>query len=74
MSTTTQIFERSLQNNRYCFVEQARSAGYLKSPDFDVLDEWFQWMNANIDIDINYIGIFTHSFKFVSTFKIVSSI
>lgn len=40
-------------------MEQARSAGYLKSPDFEVLDEWFQWINEYIDIDINFIGIFS---------------
>lgn len=55
-TTTTQIFERSLQNNRFCFVEQAKLSGYLKPADYEVIHQWYEWINENIDIDIDLIG------------------
>ncbi|GLV34982.1 deoxyribonucleoside kinase [Carabus blaptoides fortunei] len=54
-STAVQIFERSVQNNRFCFVEQAYLAGYLQSADYEVLHQWYQWMELNIDIEIDFI-------------------
>ncbi|EFA08299.2 Deoxynucleoside kinase-like Protein [Tribolium castaneum] len=54
-NTTVQIFERSLQNNRFCFVELARKGGYLSGPDYAVLDEWYQWIQNNININLDLI-------------------
>ncbi|XP_044252627.1 deoxynucleoside kinase-like isoform X2 [Tribolium madens] len=54
-NTTVQIFERSLQNNRFCFVELAHKGGYLSGPDYAVLDEWYQWIQNNINIDLDLI-------------------
>lgn len=56
-STTVQIFERSVQNNRFCFVEQAYLAGYLQSADYEVLHQWYQWIESNLDIEIDFIGM-----------------
>ncbi|KAJ3646816.1 hypothetical protein Zmor_024386 [Zophobas morio] len=53
--TTVQIFERSLQNNRYCFVELARKSGSLSEPDYAVLDEWYKWIQNNININLDLI-------------------
>lgn len=55
-NTTVQIFERSLQNNRFCFVELAYKGGFLSAPDYAVLDEWYKWIESNIDIKLDLIG------------------
>lgn len=55
-STTVQMFERSVQNNRYCFLVQAYENGYLSSADYEVLDQWFRWIRSNVDIKLDLIG------------------
>lgn len=55
---TVQMFERSVQNNRFCFVEQAHQAGYLHSADYAILDQWYRWIRSNVDIGLDLIGIF----------------
>lgn len=50
------MFERSVQNNRFCFVEQAHQAGYLHSADYAILDQWYRWIRANVDIGLDLIG------------------
>lgn len=54
--TTVQMFERSIQNNRFCFLEQAYSSGYLHGADYAVLDQWYRWIRANEDIGLDLIG------------------
>lgn len=54
-STTVQMFERSLQNNRYCFMEMAHQNGVMHAADFAVLDQWFRWIRANVDIGLDLI-------------------
>ncbi|XP_050311528.1 deoxynucleoside kinase-like [Anthonomus grandis grandis] len=54
-STTVQMFERSVQNNRFCFMEQAYANGYLHSADYAVLDQWYRWIRANVDISLDLI-------------------
>jgi deoxynucleoside kinase len=54
--TTVQIFERSVQNNRFCFVELAHKSGFLSDPDYAVLDQWYQWIHNNINISLDLIG------------------
>lgn len=56
--TKVQIFERSVQNNRYCFVETAYKNGYLTGPDYAVLDSWYQWIRENVNIDLDLFGNF----------------
>lgn len=55
-STTVQMFERSVQNNRYCFVEQAYKSGILHGADYTILNEWYKWAKKNCDIDLDLIG------------------
>lgn len=55
-STTVQMFERSIQNNRFCFLEQAYRSGYLDGADYAVLDQWYRWIRANEDISLDLIG------------------
>lgn len=54
-STRVQMFERSIQNNRFCFMEQARDNGYLHDADYAVLDQWYRWIRANVDISLDLI-------------------
>ncbi|KAG5861415.1 hypothetical protein JTB14_012475 [Gonioctena quinquepunctata] len=54
-STTVQMFERSIQNNRFCFLEQAYRSGYLHGADYSVLDQWYRWIRANEDISLDLI-------------------
>ncbi|XP_018572038.1 deoxynucleoside kinase-like isoform X2 [Anoplophora glabripennis] len=54
-STTVQMFERSVQNNRFCFLEQAYQSGYLHGADYAVMDQWYRWMRANVDISLDLI-------------------
>jgi len=39
-----QMFERSLQNNRYCFVEMAHDKGLLSSPEYGVMCQWYEYI------------------------------
>ncbi|CAH1154663.1 unnamed protein product [Phaedon cochleariae] len=54
-TTTVQMFERSIQNNRFCFMEQAHRSGYLHGADYTVLDHWYRWIRANEDISLDLI-------------------
>ncbi|KAF5270185.1 hypothetical protein FQR65_LT05665 [Abscondita terminalis] len=54
-STTVQMFERSVQNNRHCFVEQARHANVIHHADYAVIDEWYKWAKKNCDIALDLI-------------------
>lgn len=54
-STTVQMFERSVQNNRFCFVEQAYNNGYLNVIDYDIQDKWYRWIRQYLDIDLDLI-------------------
>lgn len=50
-----QIFERSLQNNRFCFVEMAHNNGLLAEPDYIALCEWYDWIQSHMDISLDLI-------------------
>ncbi|KAL5232802.1 hypothetical protein ACI65C_000212 [Semiaphis heraclei] len=50
-----QIFERSLQNNRYCFVEMAHDKGLLSSPEYGVMCQWYEYIETNVDIGLDLI-------------------
>lgn len=54
--TTVQMFERSIQNNRYCFLEQARQTGILNTADYYIIDQWYKWARANCDLTLDLIG------------------
>ena len=54
-STTVQMFERSVQNNRFCFLEVAHENG-LHDAEYAVLDKWYRWMRETSDISLDLIG------------------
>ncbi|KAJ8986168.1 hypothetical protein NQ317_005642 [Molorchus minor] len=54
-SVTVQMFERSLQNNRFCFLELAYRSGCLHEADYSVIDAWYRWIRANVDINLDLI-------------------
>ncbi|CAG7834567.1 unnamed protein product [Allacma fusca] len=49
------IMERSLQNNRYCFIEMARKQGDLEDAEHSVLVEWYNWLESNLDLKLDVI-------------------
>nr|CAH7767014.1 unnamed protein product [Callosobruchus chinensis] len=54
-STTVQIFERSVQSSRFCFMEQAHNNNNIHGADYAVLDQWYKWIRANHDISLDLI-------------------
>jgi len=53
--TTVQMFERSVQNNRYCFVEQAYNNSLLHDANYAIIDQWYRWIRENVDINLDLI-------------------
>lgn len=56
-NTMVQMFERSVQSNRFCFLEQAFRNGFLHKADYAISDQWYRWIRANVDIKLDLIGI-----------------
>jgi len=54
-SSSVKIIERSIQNNRYCFLENAREEGTLNGEELAVLTAWYDWVNTNLSIDLDLI-------------------
>ncbi|XP_059051588.1 deoxynucleoside kinase-like [Achroia grisella] len=52
---TVKMFERSVQNSRYCFVENARRHKFLEEPQFHVLNSWYEFVEKNLDINLDLI-------------------
>ncbi|CAG9785963.1 unnamed protein product [Diatraea saccharalis] len=52
---TVKMFERSVQNSRYCFVENARKQGYLHDAEYEVLNKWYEHITKQIDIRLDLI-------------------
>jgi len=52
---TVKIIERSIQNNRYCFLENARKEGSLSGAELEVLFSWYDWLNSNIGLPLDLI-------------------
>lgn len=44
------MIERSIHSARYIFVENLYKSKMLSPPEYAVLDEWFQWINKNMDV------------------------
>jgi len=51
----TKVIERSVQNNRYCFLELTKQEGALTDAEFSVLDSWWHWLDANLGLDLDMI-------------------
>lgn len=52
---TVKMFERSVQNSRFCFVENAKRQEFLHDSEYEVLMRWFEYTEANLDIDLDLI-------------------
>lgn len=50
-----QFVERSIQNNRYVFIEAARQDKLLSAPEYVVLCKWYDWISSNMDISLDLI-------------------
>lgn len=58
MALCITIFIIKIQNFffRYCFVEMAHDKGLLSSPEYGVMCQWYEYIEANVDIGLNLIG------------------
>ncbi|KAG7161760.1 Thymidine kinase 2-like 1 [Homarus americanus] len=54
-SSPVKLIERSLQNNRYCFLESGHDCGHLKEPEYSVLCEYYDLLESKLDIGIDLI-------------------
>jgi deoxyadenosine/deoxycytidine kinase len=52
---SVKIIERSLQNNRFCFLENHRKEETLVSAELNVLYTWFSFLQTNMDINLDLI-------------------
>ncbi|XP_049869586.1 deoxynucleoside kinase-like [Pectinophora gossypiella] len=52
---TVKMFERSVQNSRFCFVENALKHGNIQEAEYHVLSEWFDYTNRHLDISLDLI-------------------
>lgn len=52
---SVKIIERSLQNNRYCFLENHRKEETLQPAELSVLYNWFSFLENNMDISLDLI-------------------
>jgi len=52
---SVKIIERSIQNNRFCFLENARKEGSLCGAELEVLCSWYDWLNTNIGMPLDLI-------------------
>lgn len=54
-NSPVKLIERSLQNNRYCFVESGHDCGHLKAAEYSVLCEYYDLLESKLDIGIDLI-------------------
>jgi len=54
-SCSVKIIERSIQNNRFCFLENARREGSLSGSELEVLIEWYKWLDTHLGIPLDLI-------------------
>jgi len=52
---SVKIIERSIQNNRFCFLENARREGSLSGAELEVLIEWYKWLDTHLGIPLDLI-------------------
>jgi len=49
------MMERSIYSGRYCFIENLYKSELMSPPEYAVLDQWFQWITANIPVQPDLI-------------------
>ncbi|CAB3251868.1 unnamed protein product [Arctia plantaginis] len=52
---TVKMFERSVQNSRHCFVENAKKQNFLEDPEYQTLIAWFDYTEKCLDISLDLI-------------------
>ncbi|XP_053607724.1 deoxynucleoside kinase-like [Plodia interpunctella] len=52
---TVKMFERSVQNSRFCFVENAKNHKFLHDAEYQVLTSWYEYVEKNLDIALDLI-------------------
>ncbi|CAK1596557.1 unnamed protein product [Parnassius mnemosyne] len=52
---TVKMFERSVQNSRHCFVENAKKQNFLQDSEYEVLAKWFDYTEKTLDISLDLI-------------------
>lgn len=52
---TVKMFERSVQNSRHCFVENAKKQNFLEDPEYQTLSAWFEYSEKHLDINLDLI-------------------
>ena len=50
------LLERSIQNNRFCFLELAKREGSLGSQELAVLKSWYEWLDKKMGLELDLIG------------------
>lgn len=50
------LMERSLYSARYCFVENMRTNGVLHKANYQIMQEWYDYIAANMHIQADLIG------------------
>ncbi|GJQ86746.1 dnk [Trypoxylus dichotomus] len=48
------LMERSVYSGRYCFIEKMTKEGFIPAPSATVIDEYFNWIlnNTNVNVDL----------------------
>ena len=49
------LLERSIQNNRYCFLELAKREGSLGAHELAVLKSWYDWLDTSMGLELDLI-------------------
>ncbi|XP_022094559.1 deoxynucleoside kinase-like [Acanthaster planci] len=54
-SRRVKMMERSLHSCKYCFIENLYQTRRLQRPEYNVLSEWFDWLQTTKDLHIDHI-------------------
>jgi len=54
-TSSVKIIERSIQNNRFCFLENAKKDGSLSGAELEVLFSWYNWLDTNLGLPLDLI-------------------
>jgi len=54
-TSSVKIIERSIQNNRFCFLENAKKDGSLSGAELEVLFSWYNWLDKNLGLPLDLI-------------------
>jgi len=54
-SANVRLLERSIQSNKYCFIELAKNNKDLCKEEASVLEKWFDWMDNHMSLELDLI-------------------